>query len=165
MNDFKVFIERVLGAEGNYLPPAEAQKQGDPGGETNWGISKRAYPQLDIKALTRDQAIAIYKRDFYDAIGASQMSPALAFQMLDAAVNSGTGRAVMWLQKALGLADDGSFGPVTKAALAKADQADLVLLFISYRLDFMTRLANWPVNSRGWARRMAHNLWFASQDN
>ncbi len=37
----------------------------DPGGETNFGISKRSYPDLDIKALTRDEAIAIYYRDFW----------------------------------------------------------------------------------------------------
>ncbi len=34
----------------------------DPGGETNWGISKRAYPNLDIKNLAMEEAKRIYKR-------------------------------------------------------------------------------------------------------
>jgi hypothetical protein len=37
----------------------------DPGGETNMGISKRSYPNEDIKNLTRDRAIEIYYRDFW----------------------------------------------------------------------------------------------------
>ncbi len=47
--------------EGGYVNDAH-----DPGGETNMGISKRSYPHEDIKDLTRDEAIAIYWRDFWE---------------------------------------------------------------------------------------------------
>jgi hypothetical protein len=59
--------------EGGYVNDPQ-----DPGGETNMGISKRSYPNEDIKNLTRDEAIAIYYRDFWqlydlDKIGDLQM--------------------------------------------------------------------------------------------
>src|SRR5208283_461080 len=38
---------------------------GDAGGATKFGISSKAYPNLDIKKLTRDDAIAIYYRDYW----------------------------------------------------------------------------------------------------
>lgn len=37
----------------------------DPGGETKYGISKRSYPHLDIKTLTRAQVKPIYRADFW----------------------------------------------------------------------------------------------------
>ena len=51
-------IELVLGHEGGYVDDPN-----DAGGETNWGISKRAYKDVDIKNLTKEEAKAIYKKD------------------------------------------------------------------------------------------------------
>lgn len=160
MHDFSVYMERVLGHEGGYVNlPA------DPGGETQWGIAKRSYPNVDIKALTREEAIAIYHRDFWGTVDGDQLPSALAFQALDAAVNHGVGTAVRWLQRAAGVADDGHFGPVSLAAVKAADPSDMVLKFLSYRLDFYTRLATFPTFGKGWVRRLAGNLLFAAQDN
>ena len=47
-------FDRLIGHEGEY-----SNDPNDPGGETKWGISKRAYPNLDIKNLTRDGAKTI----------------------------------------------------------------------------------------------------------
>src|SRR5688572_29175746 len=99
---FPDFINRILSHEGGYVNDPR-----DPGGETQWGISKRTYPTVNIKALTRDQAIALYKRDFWDASKAAQLPPAVGFQLLDAAVNSGIAQATRWLQRAARVADDG----------------------------------------------------------
>lgn len=162
---FYTFIERTLSHEGKYLSPEAAQKQGDPGGETHWGISKRSYPNVDIKNLSREQAIEIYKRDFWDRVDGDNLPQQFAYHALDAAINSGIERAVQWMQRAAGVADDGHYGPITKAAVKRADPADLVLLFNAERLEFMTKLSNWPTNSRGWARRIAQNLRYGSQDN
>uniref|UniRef100_UPI0039E582BF glycosyl hydrolase 108 family protein n=1 Tax=Klebsiella pneumoniae TaxID=573 RepID=UPI0039E582BF len=60
---FDDLIGRVLGHEGGYVNDPR-----DPGGETQFGISKRAYPNVDIKGLTRETAISIYKRDFWDRV-------------------------------------------------------------------------------------------------
>ena len=157
---FDEFIERLLSHEGGYVNDPR-----DPGGETQWGISKRSYPSLNIKALTRDQAIAIYRRDFWEKSNADKLAPAVGFNVLDGAVNSGISRSIQWLQKAAGVADDGVWGKVTAAAVAKADPNDLVLRYNAARLDFMTRLSTWNAFGKGWARRIAANLNYGAQDN
>lgn len=156
---FADFISRVLSAEGGYVNDPR-----DPGGETQWGISKRAYPNVNIRALTRQNAIDIYYRDFWVASKANQLAPALAFQMLDAAVNHGVGQAERWLQRAVGVADDGVIGPLTLAAVAKKDLADTILLFNAQRLDFYAALSKGNIYWRGWIRRVAADLRFAAGD-
>ena len=150
---FEDAVDRVLGHEGGYV-----NNPADPGGETNWGISKRAYPTVDIARLTRTEAVAIYRRDFWDRVGGNDLEGALAFQVFDFAVNSGVETAVRYLQRALGVADDGHWGPVSAKAAAAAGLAVVLLHFNADRLDYMTRLSNWPNASRGWARRIAANL-------
>ncbi len=69
----------------------------DPGGETNMGISKRQYPQLDIKNLTLDQAAEIYPRDYSTPAGCDGLPDGAALAVFDTAVNIGVGRATaMW---------------------------------------------------------------------
>ena len=60
-NRKEAFLENLLssGREGGYI-----YNKNDPGGETNFGITKRSYPNVDIKALDREGAKAIYRRDF-----------------------------------------------------------------------------------------------------
>jgi lysozyme family protein len=72
---FDQAFTRLLGHEGGYV-----NNPADPGGETNWGISKRSYPQVDIKALTQQQAKWIYQRDFWDPLGDAH--PAIKFRRL-----------------------------------------------------------------------------------
>lgn len=158
--EFAVAIERTLGHEAGYV-----NDPNDPGGETKWGISARSYPLVDIKNLTREQAITIYKRDFWDKVHTDVLPDALDYQLLDSAVNSGIDQSIRFLQRALGVADDGHFGPYSKAALLKADHNDVLLLFLAERLEFMTRLKNWKAHGKGWARRIAQNLRFGAKDN
>lgn len=157
--DFNKFIERILSHEGGYVNDPR-----DPGGETQWGISKRSYPGVDIKSLTRPQAIEIYRRDFWEPL-VGWMPPQVAFQALDAAVNSGMSNAIRWLQRAVGVADDGVVGNATRQALSEADPNDVTLRFLGERLDFMTRLKGWDSYGKGWARRLAQNLRYAAEDN
>jgi len=159
MNSFAIAINRLLGNEGGYVnDPA------DPGGATNWGISQRSYPSFDIASLTRDQAIAIYKSDFWDKIDGDAMPPGVGFQSLDFAVNSGIQTALRALQRAIGVADDGVFGPVSLAALKAADPADTIMRLLAERLMFMTGLSGWASFGRGWARRIAADLRFGAAD-
>ena len=156
---FETSIERVLGNEGGYVNRAD-----DPGGETQWGISKRNYTDVDIKALTRDQAKAIYLRDFWQAGRMDEFDPAISCQVFDFAVNSGIGTALRKLQLAAGVADDGHVGPVTIAAIKAKSPTDLIFLFIAYRLKYWTGLSNWPQAGKGWANRAANDLIYATVD-
>ncbi len=158
--NFDTAFDRLLGSEGGYV-----NNPADPGGETNWGISRRAYPNTDIRNLTREGAKAIYRRDFWNRIYADQMYDGVAFQAFDFAVNSGIETAVRYLQKAAGVADDGHWGPVTQAAIASMSESDLIMRLNALRLDFMTRLSNWPDASRGWSRRIAQNLLYGAEDS
>ena len=89
---FDSAIQFVLEREGGYVnDPA------DPGGETNMGISKRAYPNEDIKNLTVERAKALYHRDYWLAAGCDALSPPLDLIVLDTAVNMGVGRARQFL--------------------------------------------------------------------
>ncbi len=157
---FEVMIERILSHEGGYV-----NRPSDPGGETKWGISKRSYPNLDIASLTRDDAKIIYKRDFWDAINGDSFSDGIAFQFLDSAVNSGIVQSIRFLQRALGVADDGHFGPISKSKLAQIQESDIIMLFLAERLEFMTKLSIWPEYGKGWARRIATNLRYGAEDS
>lgn len=159
MGDFDLSFDRLLGHEGGYV-----NNPADPGGETNWGISKRSYPQLDIKKLTRNQAKEIYRRDFWDRINAGTLHDGVAHQLFDFAVNSGIETSVRYFQRALGVADDGHWGPVSQRAADAMTETDQIMLLNAERLDFMTRLRNWPDASRGWARRIAGNLRYGADD-
>lgn len=153
-------FDRLIGHEGRYV-----NNPNDPGGETNWGISKRSYPHLDIKNLTRGEARAIYLRDFWNRIHADKLYDGVAFQTFDFAVNSGIETAVRYLQRAVRTADDGHWGPQSQAAADAMSESDIIMRLNAERLRFMTYLSNWPNASRGWARRIAQNLLYGAEDS
>lgn len=157
--NFDQAFDRLIGHEGGYVNNPK-----DPGGETNWGISKRSYPNVNIAELTRDQAKAIYRADFWDTIRGDRLFDGVAYQLFDFAVNSGIQTSIRYFQRALGVADDGHWGPISQAAADAATESDQIMLINAERLDFMTRLNNWPDASRGWARRIAGNLRYGAVD-
>lgn len=156
--DFNTAFERLISHEGGYVNDPK-----DPGGETKFGISKRQYPNVDIKNLTRAEAAVIYQRDFWLPLGDAH--PAVKFQAFDFAVNSGIQTSIRKLQVAVGVADDGHWGPRSQEALKKVDLSDVLMRYNAERLDFMRKLKSWPDFSSGWAGRIANNLRFAALDN
>lgn len=156
---FDIAFDRVIGAEGGY-----SNDPNDPGGETNWGISKRSYPNVNIKDLTKEEAKLIYHHDFWLRISADSLPDGVAFQVFDFAVNSGIETAIRYLQRAVHVADDGYWGPVSQQAVNSTSETDIIMELNAERLDFMTRLKNWRNASRGWARRIAQNLRYGSVD-
>ena len=83
-------IDFVLKWEGGYVHDPL-----DPGGETNFGISKKSYPDLDIKNLTKEQAVEIYKRDYWLATKCDTLPYPLDIIVFDTAVNMGRSRATI----------------------------------------------------------------------
>lgn len=150
---FDAAFRRTLAHEG-----VVSHHPSDPGGLTKWGISQRAYPGVDIEALTLAQARDIYRRDYWDALRLSDLPDRIAAEVFDAAVNSGRRPAVMWLQRALSVNADGVIGPATISAAKQADPAVIAAKLLGYRLSHMTDLSTWPAFGRGWARRIASNL-------
>lgn len=153
-----IVFDRLIGHEGGYV-----NHPNDPGGETNWGISKRSYPNVDIKNLTRDQAKEIYKRDYWDRCG-NILSPGMKFQVFDASVNHGLPNAIRMLQNAVGAAPDGYWGPISTKLYREMDDNDVAMRFLAFRLDFMRKLSTFKTFGSGWSGRIVTNLMYAAQD-
>ena len=153
MSLFDTCFTQLIGNEGGISNSSD-----DPGGLTKYGISQRSYPGVDIANLTLDEAKAIYQRDYWDRAQCDRLPAGIAFDVFDTAVNSGIGQAIRFLQRAVGVADDGVIGPMTLAAISRVEPEAIQARFNGQRLDFMTFLTTWDVFSRGWARRIAKNL-------
>src|SRR3990167_8279839 len=87
-SDFDISFDWILQAEGGY-----GYDPNDPGGETKYGISKRAYPDVDIVNLTEAQAKEIYRRDYWQKAGCENHKWPLNICIFDMAVNQGVNKA------------------------------------------------------------------------
>lgn len=143
----------VIGHEGGYVNDPR-----DPGGETKYGISKRAYPALNIADLTLEDARFIYRRDYWDKVRGDELPDALALNTFDAAVNHGVKNGIRMLQAAVGAEVDGVIGPETISKAWRTNPVVAAIRFNASRLDFYTTLPEWATFGRGWARRVANNL-------
>lgn len=158
--DFDKAFDRIIGHEGAYV-----NDPNDPGGETKYGISKRSYPSVNIKDLTIEQAKQIYLRDFWLPLDGDSLHDGVAFQLFDFAINSGIQTAIRAFQRALDVADDGHYGPMSKAAEKVMTESDQIMRLNAERLYFMTRTRNWQFHGKGWARRIANNLRYGAVDS
>jgi len=124
--EFLIAVARVLANEGGY-----SSNPADPGGATRFGISAREYPGVDIAALTRDDAIKIYWRDWWLKFGFARLPDAAAAKTFDLSVNMGPAHAIECLQRALRacghrVVEDGVLGEGTALAAARADPGSLL---------------------------------------
>lgn len=126
----------------------------DPGGETNFGISKKSYPHLNIRDLTVEQAIEIYRTDFWDKCKIDFLPPYLRLAVFDASVIQGPEIAIGLLQAALGVKVDGDLGPITLNAIAGANKEKLLLKYIQRRWDRMSNSRVFPYYAEGWGNRL-----------
>src|SRR4030066_1021631 len=92
MNQFDRAIDLILAEEGGYVID-----QLDPGGETKYGISKRAYPEINIPSLTPDQEKDIYMRDYWNPCKCEELPWPLSLLVFQAAINQETEAAFRWL--------------------------------------------------------------------
>ncbi len=112
----------------------------------------------DMRELSQDAAKLIYLTQYWDKVQADALPAKVRYAVFDAAVNSGPGQSARWLQRALGVADDGRIGQITIAYARHSDPEELVKKMLAQRLRFMTNLTAWSSFSRGWARRIADLL-------
>ena len=124
LNRFEAFISETIRWEtGGDRTGAYTNDPRDAGGETKWGISKKAHPSVDIKELGYRQAVDIYKRDYYLPFLDLIMSENIAFKVFDMGVLCGVGTAVKLLQEVIKeeggytVRIDGKLGPLTLTAL------------------------------------------------
>ena len=140
--EFVAAVQGVLLDEGGYVCNPD-----DPGGATKFGISKRSYPDLDIENLTREEATAIYYRDFWVTPHLDLLPAAIAAKILNLSADVGSPVAIGFLQKALShtgrnVAYDGVCGPETAAA-AKSMPAEWLLTEIRVVAAHYYRVLAW----------------------
>jgi lysozyme family protein len=108
MSLFHSIIPFIIEHEGGYV-----NHPNDPGGETKYGISKRAYPHLNIKDITVQDAVRIYYEDYWEDSW-NKLGFPLAACMLDTAVNMGKKRAREFFDRS-----DGSYITYIQVRIAK----------------------------------------------
>ena len=153
LTTFNEIIEIVLEHEGGYVNDPK-----DLGGETKYGITKRFYPDVDIKNLTIEQATEIYKKDYWDKNKVESLPQNLWHIYFDMCVNMGKRTAVKVLQRAAvnkgrDIEVDGGLGPMTIGAL-KGVELDRVRAFrVKYYVDLITARPEQEKFYLGWFRR------------
>lgn len=156
MNDkFNLCITFCKGEEGPY-----SNDPMDPGGETAWGLSKKAYPHLDMKNLTWEQAKEVYRYDRWNPMRGDELPLPIALLIFEHSVNqSDATGGVKVLQRALGQKPDGIFGPITLAAVRNYPEnlyPDLIVKICEARARAYLQLNN-AVEERfekGWIARL-----------
>jgi lysozyme family protein len=146
MSDFNVSIKVILKNEGGYV-----NDLADPGGETNFGISRSflisvGLPNEDVKNMTVDRAIELYKQYFWKDQYSNITDQTIATKLFDLCVNMGSNQGTKLVQRSciqLGckIGDDGIFGKNTLAAINSCDASLLIDKIIEVQSQFYKDLA------------------------
>jgi lysozyme family protein len=140
----------------------------DRGSATNFGITlaalttwrQRPTTAEDVRNLTENEARAIYTSRYLTEPGLNKIAdPYVLSLAFDCAVNHGPQRVIRWLQKIVGVLDDGNLGPVTEIAVNSYEPIRLYHKLLARRIVFYGEIIN---NDRsqaafalGWLRRAA----------
>lgn len=151
-------LRRLLAHEGGY-----SSHPSDPGGPTKFGITIADYRRYvrpratatDVRAMRLDEAKAIYRTNYWDALRCDALPAGLDYGVFDYGVNSGVGRASKVLRRLLGFSDHGGIDDAVLAAIRKRKVRDLITRLCDERMAFLKRLRTWPVFGTGWSRRVA----------
>lgn len=155
---FDPAVKKLLKKEGGYVFDPD-----DKGGETKYGISKANYPSEDIKNVTVERAIFLYRRDYWDRLHLSEISDQnLAELMLDTAANMGAGTAGLYLKRAarsLGASvPTSTLDSNTIKIVNRLNSSGLAKEIVSKRIDFYKKEAVKDPSQKkflaGWVFRM-----------
>lgn len=151
---FEKIIKDVIEHEGGYVDDPD-----DRGGETKYGISKKWYPELNIKDLTMEDAINIYYNDYWIPSKAESLPKEIRSTYFDMCVNMGQGQAVKILQEAINskktakIEEDGVIGSITINSAVKVSKKRLQ----AYRCKFYANLVSMRPSQEkfyyGWFKR------------
>lgn len=149
---------RVFADEGGYTNDPK-----DPGGATNWGITiidarkywKADAGPIDVLKMPKSAASDIYRKHYADPMRYDDLPAGFDYSVLDAAINSGVGRAPVWAGKALGVPVKTIRDVVTPANDAP-DKVALIQKYWAVRLAFLHGLGTWGHFGGGWGKRCAN---------
>ena len=153
---FDACIKVILSSEGGFVNDPV-----DPGGATNMGITIATLSAergdqctvADVKALPQAEAVRIYQVSYWNPAHCGELPDGVDLMVFDAAVNSGISRAIRLLQKAVGVDDDGAFGPATKAAVKAMASKDVINAYHDAHAAFYEGLSTFWKYGKGWIAR------------
>jgi len=114
----------------------------DLGKATRWGVTQRALGRFlgrlatvnEVKALTFERACEVHRELSLMRNGLWQLEDwRLKFVVVDVSINFGDDDAIPWLQRAVDVKPDGALGPLTLAAVKKADPLRAALRVLALR--------------------------------
>ncbi len=164
MQDVDDIISDMLRREGGYVNDPD-----DPGGPTKFGITIHTLRRVrgsatasDVRALTTEEAVEIYKRDYFYGPNIDKLPAPLQASVFDMQVNAG-GNAVKILQQLLSefgvtVTVDGALGPQSTEAASHVHDLAGIYLVDAYgiaRRNYYFRLADRRPASRKYARTRA----------
>lgn len=146
-----VLWEESQDGSGDYQPGSHA----DP--ETMWGITPVDDPGKPIKEITKQDAIEIIRHRYWARIRGDDLPWPVAYALLDCIFVGGDG--VRWMQRIVGVTEDGKVGPLTVAAVNEYQNAEAIALYICFmRLNHYIGIVGMnSLKSRflvGWANRI-----------
>jgi len=137
MAEFQLAVEKVLRSEGGY-----SDRAADRGGPTNFGITEKVARsfgfQGDMRDFIRDQAIDIYRREYWDPLNLDAAAQGQADQLFQMAVNSGTGFARQAREE---------------SAAIDPERARLAIAQIRHYADIVNKTPGQAANLHGWINR------------
>lgn len=157
-SNFDKALSAVLQHEGGYVNHPK-----DPGGATNKGVTQAVYDdwredkglaKQSVRDITPAEVMAIYKLLYWDRVKGDQLPAGVDYCVFDFAVNSGVNRASRFLQRAVGVAEDGKLGPITLRAVSAMGADCLVDAICNARMTFLKGLKHFNVFGKGWTRRV-----------
>lgn len=156
----------VLGVEGGYV-----KKDADRGGATNYGVTQATYDEFrrrhalalrHVSAIDTDEVRQIYRDGYWMPIRGDNLPRGMDLVTFDGAVNHGVRQASKFLQRALGVDDDGVIGKATVEAAVRYDLSGMTLTVVAdvlgQRSDFYERLVEKNPSQKvflvGWHNRL-----------
>ena len=168
MSRFDECLKFVLSQEGGYV-----NHPADPGGATNKGVTQAVYDlyrinrglgRMPVYGISGEEITDIYRKQYWKPIRGDSLPNGLDLVVFDAAVNHGVKQSSLFLQRALGVDDDGVIGPQTIGAVLSDSAAGMTQKVIAdvldQRRDFYEMLVKKNAKNRvflnGWMNRVDH---------
>ena len=157
--NFSASLTNVLTSEGGFVMNPK-----DPGGMTNLGCTKATWEswvkhpvtELDMRNLKPNDVAPLYRLKYWDKVSGDLLPSGVDYAVFDAAINSGTGRAVKLLQEILKTDVDGIVGSQTLKKLAARNPLELIAEYQEHRLAFLKTLPAFSDFGHGWTNRVLH---------
>lgn len=155
-------FDHMIKSEGGYVNDPH-----DKGGETNLGVTKKAWADYlgrpiedgEMAALTKEAVEPFYKKMYWDRIRGDELPDGVDYLVFDFGVNAGPGRSARFLQEAVGADADGVIGPGTIGKVKALPVLEVIDRFSARKEQFYNGLVEKdPTQQRfikGWLNRVA----------